>query len=177
MHKHDAANQAEEKENQEPQDAKKITEEAGQSEEHQKLEEQLASQKDLFLRTVAEYDNFRKRTERERVMVYSDATADAVTNFLPICDNLERALAHENTTLEDLKKGVEMVLNQTKDALDKLGVETFGEKGEPFDPERHNAVAHIEDDTLGENVVSEVMQKGYRMGDRVVRYAIVQVAN
>lgn len=161
----------------EEKDVKSIPEETVSDDHHKKLEEELAAQKDLFLRTVAEYDNFRKRTERERVMVYTDAMADTVTKFLPVCDNLERALSHQNTSMEDLRKGVEMVLHQTQDTIEKIGVESFGEKGEAFDPARHNAVAHIDDDTLGENVIAEVMQKGYRIGDRVVRYAIVQVAN
>ena len=138
---------------------------------------ELLKQKDLLLRTAAEYDNYRKRTERERTMVYTDATADAIEKFLPICDNLERALAQQCGTVEDLHKGVEMVYNQMNDVLTKMGVAVIGQEGESFDPELHNAVSHIENEKLGENVVAEVLQKGYRIGDRIVRYAIVQVAN
>ncbi len=138
---------------------------------------ELLKQKDLLLRTAAEYDNYRKRTERERTMVYTDATADAIEKFLPICDNLERALAQQGGTVEDLHKGVEMVYGQMNDVLTKMGVAIIGQEGEAFNPELHNAVSHIENEKLGENVVAEVLQKGYRIGDRIVRYAIVQVAN
>lgn len=138
---------------------------------------ELSKQKDLLLRTAAEYDNYRKRTERERTMVYTDATADAIEKFLPICDNLERALAQQGGTVEDLHKGVEMVYGQMNDVLTKMGVAIIGQEGEAFNPELHNAVSHIENEKLGENVVAEVLQKGYRIGDRIVRYAIVQVAN
>lgn len=137
----------------------------------------LTRQKDLLLRTAAEYDNYRKRTEREKTMVYSDAAADTLEKVLPVCDNLERALAQTGGSVEDLRKGVEMTLNQLSETLEKMGVTVIGQQGEPFNPEMHNAVSHIEDDSMGENVVAEVLQKGYRIGDRIVRHAIVQVAN
>lgn len=146
----------------------------------QQLEQSAADlnrQKDLLLRTAAEYDNYRKRTEREKTMVYSDAAADTLEKVLPVCDNLERALAQTGGSVEDLRKGVEMTLNQLSETLEKMGVTVIGQQGEPFDPELHNAVSHIEDDSMGENVVAEVLQKGYRIGDRIVRHAIVQVAN
>lgn len=149
-----------------------------------KLQEQLeqsaadlAKQKDLLLRTAAEYDNYRKRTEREKTMVYTDAAADTIEKVLPVCDNLERALAQQGGTVEDFRKGVEMVLTQLNGTLEKMGVTAIGQQGEPFDPEVHNAVSHIEDENLGENVVAEVLQKGYRIGDRIIRHAMVQVAN
>ena len=129
------------------------------------------------MRTAAEYDNYRKRTEREKTMVYTDATADAIEKVLPVCDNLERALAQQGGSVEDFRKGVEMVLSQLNGTLEKMGVTVIGQQGEPFDPEVHNAVSHIEDENLGENVVAEVLQKGYRIGDRIIRHAMVQVAN
>ena len=139
--------------------------------------DELAKQKDLFLRTAAEYDNYRKRTEREKTMVYTDAAADTIEKVLPVCDNLERALAQQGGTVEDFRKGVEMVLTQLNGTLEKMGVTAIGQQGEPFDPEVHNAVSHVEDENLGENVVAEVLQKGYRIGDRIIRHAMVQVAN
>lgn len=145
-----------------------------------KLEEvtgQLQTQKEQMLRTLAEYDNYRKRTEKEKTAIYSDATADVVAKFLPVTDNLSRALEQENCSLEDLRKGVEMVNTQMIDALSNLGIAVMGEVGEPFNPDYHNAVSHIEDEKLGENVVAAVFQKGYRIGDKIVRHAMVQVAN
>lgn len=148
------------------------------------LREQLKSavgeaekQKERLLRTAAEYDNFRKRTEREKGALYASATADTVAAFLEVADNLERALAQQDCSLEDLRKGVEMVHKQMCAALDKLGVKAMGAKGDPFDADLHNAVSHIEDEALGENVIAAVYQKGYCLGDRVVRHAMVQVAN
>ncbi len=140
-------------------------------------EEQLAKQKDILLRTAAEYDNYRKRTSREKQSAYQDATADAVKEFLPVADNLERALEQKECSVEDLRKGVEMVEKQMQDALKKLGVTTMGKEGEAFDPTLHSAVAHVEDEKAGENTVAKVFQKGYKIGDRVVRHAMVQVAN
>ncbi len=140
-------------------------------------EEALAKQKDTLLRTAAEYDNFRKRTAREKESLYSDATADAVKEFLGVADNLERALAQKECSAEDLRKGVEMTQKQMLAALDKLGVAELGKEGDTFDPALHSAVAHIDDKSLGENVVAKVLQKGYRIGDKVIRHAMVQAAN
>ena len=133
--------------------------------------------KDQLLRTAAEYDNFRKRSDREKKAIYADATADAVTELLSVADNLERALAQEECSAEDLRKGVEMVLNQLHAAFHKLNVSEMGAVGEPFDPALHNAVSHVEDEALEENVISQVFQKGYRIGEKVIRHAMVQVAN
>lgn len=141
------------------------------------LEDALSKQKDQFLRTAAEYDNYRKRSEREKAALYADATAAAVLEILPVEDNLERALAQKECTVEDLRKGVEMVQAQMKASLEKLGVSEMGAEGETFDPALHNAVMHIEDESLGENVIVQVFQKGYKIGDKVVRHAMVQVAN
>ena len=135
-----------------------------------------AQEHDQFLRLAAEYDNFRKRTQREKDGIYQDAVADTVKKFLPVYDNLERALHHE-TADEAYKKGVEMTLTELVKILDALGVKPFGEAGETFDPQRHNAVMHIEDESLGENVVAEEFQKGYLYRDSVVRHSMVKVAN
>ena len=140
-------------------------------------EEALTKQKDALLRTAAEYDNFRKRTAREKESLYGDATADAVKEFLGVADNLERALEQEDCTVEDLRKGVEMTQKQMLTALEKLGVTEMGHEGDPFDPQFHSAVAHIDDESLGENVIAKVFQKGYRIGDKVIRHAMVQAAN
>ena len=138
---------------------------------------QLESVKDQFVRLTAEYDNYRKRTEREKAAIYSDATAAAVLEFLPVADNLERALEQQECSVEDLRKGVEMVQTQLKKALEKLGVSEMGAAGEAFNPELHNAVSHIDDENAAENVVAQVYQKGYKIGDKVVRHATVVVAN
>ena len=135
-----------------------------------------AQEHDQFLRLAAEYDNFRKRTQREKDGIYQDAVADTVKKFLPVYDNLERALHHE-TADEAYKKGVEMTLTELVKILDALGVKPFGEAGESFDPQRHNAVMHIEDESLGENVIAEVFQTGFAHGDKVIRFAMVKVAN
>jgi molecular chaperone GrpE len=142
-----------------------------------KTQEELNRQKDLLLRTAAEYDNYRKRTEREKLALYADATSAAVTEFLPVADNLERALAQKDCSADDIRKGIEMVQAQMNAALNKLGVTAMGEVGEAFDPGLHNAVSHVEDESAGENTISQVFQKGYKMEDKVVRHAMVQVAN
>lgn len=138
---------------------------------------ELAKQKDLLLRTAAEYDNYRKRTAREKASVYADATAAAVLELLPVADSLERALEQKECAADDMRKGVELVYKQMCSAFEKLGIEAMGGEGEPFDPAFHNAVSHVEDEDLGENVVAKVFQKGYKIGGRVVRHAMVQVAN
>ena len=131
---------------------------------------------DAHLRLAAEYDNFRKRTVKEKEQSYGNGKADAVAKLLPIYDNLERAL---NQPTEDAayKKGVEMTMNELVKIFTGLSVEIFGEAGDAFDPNLHNAVMHTEDENLGENVISQVFQKGFKVGDKVVRFAMVQVAN
>ena len=135
-----------------------------------------AQEHDQFLRLAAEYDNFRKRTQREKDGIYQDAVADTVKKFLPVYDNLERALHHE-TADEAYKKGVEMTLTELVKILDALGVKPFGEAGETFDPQRHNAVMHSGDESPGENVIAEVVQAACAHGDKVIRFAMVKVAN
>ena len=140
------------------------------------LKADMAKEHELYLRLAAEYDNFRKRSQKEKDNIYRDAQADTVAKFLPVFDNLERA-AKQPTEDEAYKKGVEMTLTGLREVMKNLGVEEFGEAGEPFDPNRHNAVMHIERDDLGESVIAQVFQKGFSVGDRVIRFAMVQVAN
>ena len=142
----------------------------------EEIKSQLAAEHDSYLRLAAEYDNFRKRTQKEREALYTDVKAETVGKFLPVFDNLQRALAQE-TADEAYKKGVEMTMTQLVGILNGLGVEIFGEVGEVFDPNIHNAVMHTEDEALGENVISQVFQKGFKLGEKIVRFAMVQVAN
>ena len=140
------------------------------------LQQTIAEQEDKFLRLCAEYDNFRKRTQKEKEAIYSDATANAVKALLPVYDNLERALKQE-TADEAYKKGVEMTMTGLLKALECLGVTEIDAVGQPFDPNLHNAVMHVEDESLGENTVAEVFQAGFTLGDKVIRFAMVKVAN
>ena len=142
----------------------------------EKAQQAQAQEHDQYLRLAAEYDNFRKRSQREKDGIYQDAVADTAKKFLPVYDNLERALPNE-TADEAYKKGVEMIMTELKKIMDGLGIQIFGEVGEPFDPERHNAVMHTEDESLGENVIAQVFQKGFILKDKVIRFAMVQVAN
>lgn len=130
-----------------------------------------------WLRLMAEYDNYRKRSQREKEAAYTDSKIDVIAEILPVLDNFERAAMNEDAEAEDYKKGIKMIFSQFDNVLKKLGVETFGEKGEEFDPNMHNAVMHIDSEELGENVIAEVFATGYKIGDRVVRHATVQVAN
>ena len=138
---------------------------------------QLETTKDQFTRLSAEYDNYRKRTTKEKDNIYQDAKADTVKAFLDVYDNLERAAAAPGDEESPHKKGLEMIFQQYKTILEKLGVTEIQAKGQTFDPEKMNAVMHIDDENLGENEVAQVFQAGFQMGDKIVRYAIVQVAN
>ena len=131
---------------------------------------------DAHLRLAAEFDNFRKRTAKEKDASYGNGRADAVAKLLPVYDNLERALKQE-TADAAFKKGVEMTMTELTKIFTSLGVEIFGEVGQEFDPNLHNAVMHIDDETFGESVICQVFQKGFKIGDKVVRFAMVQVAN
>ena len=142
---------------------------------NKKLQEELDTTKDTLLRLRAEYDNYRRRSIKEKEGIYSDAYVDVVKEILPVIDNLERAIAADGT-LEDLKKGVEMTMKGCQDAFSKLGVEEIDATGE-FDPNFHNAVMHIEDESLEKNVVAEVFQKGYKKDDKIIRHTMVKVAN
>lgn len=141
-----------------------------------KLKKELAETKDMYLRTVAEYDNFRKRTAKEKLEVYSDATMNTVSEILSVIDNFERALAVE-TSDENFKKGVQMIFNQYVEILKKLGVSEIEAEGVEFNPLFHHAVQQIEDENLGENIIATVFQKGYKLGDKVIRPSMVVVAN
>ena len=140
------------------------------------LEKEKADLNDKFLRICAEYDNFRKRSQKEKDALYGDIKANTVTQFLPVYDNLERALK-QNTEDEAYKKGVEMIMTQFCSTLEKLGVTEIQCLGEKFDPAMHNAVMHVDDEEKGENEIVEVFQKGFELGDKVIRFAMVKVAN
>ena len=140
------------------------------------LKAEMDTLNDKYLRICAEYDNFRKRSQKEKDDLYTVIKAETVGKFLPVYDNLERALAQE-TADEAYKKGVEMTMNQLVKVMEGLGVTSFGEIGEAFDPARHNAVMHVEEEGLGENVIAEVFQKGFIVGEKVIRFAMVKVAN
>ena len=148
------------------------------TEEPEKLtsEQELAGANDRYLRLLAEYDNFRKRSQKEKDNLYGEIRANAVKEFLPVYDNLERALAAE-TTDEAYRKGVEMIMTQFSKTLEKLGVTEIKSLGEKFDPQFHNAVMHVDDEEKGENEIVEVFQKGFMLGDKVIRFAMVKVAN
>ena len=139
-------------------------------------EEKYNAERDAHLRVAAEFDNFRKRTVKEKEASYGNGKADAVAKMLPVYDNLERALNQE-TSDAAYKKGVEMTMNELVKIFTALGVEIFGNVGDAFDPNLHNAVMHIENEELEENSISAVFQKGFKLGDKVVRFAMVQVAN
>jgi len=138
--------------------------------------EALAAEKEKFLRLAAEYDNFRKRSIKEKETIFSDVRSDTVSKLLPVYDNLERALSTGSTD-EAFYKGVEMTMTQMREIFQSLGVTEIKAVGEPFDPTVHNAVMHVEDPELGENVVAEEFQKGFMLGDRVIRCSVVKVAN
>ena len=140
------------------------------------LEKEKADLNDKFLRICAEYDNFRKRSQKEKDALYGDIKANTVTQFLPVYDNLERALK-QNTEDEAYKKGVEMIMTQFCSTLEKLGVTEIECLGEKFDPAMHNAVMHVDDEEKGENEIVEVFQKGFKLGEKVIRFAMVKVAN
>ena len=140
------------------------------------LKDQVAGQEDKYLRLAAEYDNYRKRTAKEKESLWTDVKADTAGAFLPVYDNLERALK-QDTADEAFKKGVEMTMNQLKEVLTKRGITEIPAQGQPFDPKYHNAVMHVEDESLGQNVVAEVFQTGFQCGEKVIRFAMVKVAN
>lgn len=177
----DAASEA--PETQEPEKKVKKKKEKGitftreQVEQMELAAKQLESVKDQFTRLTAEYDNYRKRTTKEKDNIYQDAKGDTIKAFFPVYDNLERAAAAEGSPDDPHKKGLEMIFQQFKEILTKLGVTEIEALGKDFDPETMNAVMHIEDENYGENIVSQVFQAGFEMNGKVLRHAIVQVAN
>ena len=142
----------------------------------EQLQQKFDALNDRYLRLLAEYDNFRKRTQREKDELSGYVTAGTVEKFLPVFDNLERAAGYD-TGSEEFAKGFELIRAGLQDVLKNLGVQSYAEEGDSFNPDLHHAVSHIEDESLGENIVSQVMQKGYKLGERVIRHALVQTAN
>ena len=160
--------------------AEEIIEEAevaAEPSKEEELQKQLDEKNDQLLRTLAEYDNFRKRSQREKEALYAECKASVINALLPVADNFDRIFANPDGTLEDYKKGVEMTFKQFSDVFKNLGIEAFGEVGEEFDPNFHNAVMHTEDDSVGENTITNVLVKGYKLGDKIIRPAMVAVAN
>lgn len=141
------------------------------------LQAQLEEQQNQYLRLAAEYDNFRKRTQREKEALNGDIKAYILGEILPVMDNFERALSNKTTDLEGYSHGIEMIFTQLNDIFKKLGVEAFGEAGELFNPQMHNAVMHIDSEEYEESVIAQVFAKGYKLGDKIIRCATVQVAN
>ena len=148
-----------------------------QMEKMEALAGQLSSLHDQHLRLAAEYDNYRKRTTREKETIYQDAKLDTIAKFLEVYDNLERAASQTGDEDNVHKQGMVMIFNQLRNVLEKMGVTIDDHQGQPFDPARHNAVMHVDDENLGEGIVSQVFQKGFLLGERVIRCATVQVAN
>lgn len=140
------------------------------------FQQELAAEKERHLRTLAEYDNFRKRSAKERETIYQDVRADAILKFLPVYDNLVRALA-QSTEDEAYRKGVEMIMSQMESVLEGFGVKAIPALGEIFDPNIHNAVMHVEDENAGEGIIVEEFQRGFLLGDKVIRFSMVKVAN
>ena len=155
---------------------KPADEKAEKTKEAKPKTDELAAERDKYLRLCAEYDNFRKRSQKEKDAIYADVRASTLTSFLPVYDNLVRAL-NQPTEDEAYKKGVEMIMTQFKTTMEKLGVTEMDCLGKKFDPAFHNAVMHVDDEEKGENEIVEVFQKGFKLGDKVIRFAMVKVAN
>lgn len=157
--------------------SKKKEKKSKDKEELEKLKEEYEEFKKNHLRVLAEYDNFRKRTANEKSGIFNDGVSETVKQLLPVADNIERALAVTNADGETMKKGLEMIAKQFSESFSKLNITEIGVVGESFDPEIHNAVSHIDNEELGDSVVSAVFMKGYKIGKKVIRHAMVQVAN
>ncbi|MDO4516397.1 MAG: nucleotide exchange factor GrpE [Bacillota bacterium] len=168
-------NKPESQQEETPEETAETVQEPEQSPE-EALQAAIREQEDKYLRLLAEYDNYRKRSQKEKENAWTSAKADTAKEFLPVYDNLERALKQE-TADEAYAKGVQMIMTQLKNVLEKLGIEEIPAQGETFDPNVHNAVMHVDDEALGENVVAEVFQAGFKIGDKVIRHAMVKVAN
>ena len=164
----------EEKKKQPELETPEVVEEQNQE---QELKKQLDEANDKYLRLAAEYDNFRKRSQKERESVYSDAKASVLAELLPVLDNFDRANEIEDTISEEYKKGIDMTYSQLIQIFEKLGVECFGVPNDQFDPNIHNAVMHVEDENFAENSITDVFVKGYKIGDKILRPAMVKVAN
>lgn len=143
----------------------------------QELETALAAEKDKLLRTAAEYANYRTRTEKEKSAIYTNAVSDTVKEILPIADNIERAIEASQNAPEEYRKGLELISNQLARTFEKLDITSFGEVGEQFDPEFHNAISSTDSDELESDTIAKVFQKGYKIGDKIIRHAMVQTVN
>ena len=170
------AKKAEEKPADKKQDKKESKAAEEKKEEQSSPAEELKGANDRYLRLLAEYDNYRKRSQKEKDSLYADIKSDTVAKFLPVYDNLVRALA-QNTEDEAYRRGVEMIMTQFNTTLEKLGATKIECLGQKFDPSLHNAVMHVEDEEKGENEIVEVFQEGFMMGEKVIRFAMVKVAN
>lgn len=159
-----------------PETEKKEKKKSKKDAELEKLKAELATKEDQLMRTAAEFDNFKKRTERERASVAEFAKAGLIKQLLPILDNIDRAAACPADSA-DYIKGIEMIVKQFEGIVSNFNIEEIGKAGDQFDPNFHEAVMHIEDESLGENIIAEVFQKGYKIGDTVIRTAMVKVAN
>ncbi len=159
-----------------PQTEKKEKKKSKKDIELEALKAELDTKNDQLMRTAAEFDNFKKRTEREKASVAEFAKAGLIKQLLPILDNIDRASASDHDSA-DYIKGIEMIVKQFESIASNLGIEEIAKAGDQFDPNFHEAVMHIEDETLGENVIADVLQKGYKIGDTVIRAAMVKVAN
>jgi molecular chaperone GrpE len=166
------------KEKTNPETVEEVKEEAApEVTKEQELQKALDEKNDQFLRICAEYDNFRKRSQKEKQDIYSSSRADVFKDLLPVFDNFDRAAQNKDAGLEDYSKGIDLIFQQFADILKKNGVESFGAPGDEFDPNIHNAVMIVEDENFGENTVAEVFSKGYKLGDKLIREAVVKVAN
>ena len=178
MAKEKKAKEDKAEENNSAEEAKKEPQKKKEPSETEKLQKQLDEKNDQYLRLAAEYDNFRKRSQKEKEAIYSECKSSIISELLAVIDNFERCVEfNENTSYEDYRKGVDMTYKQFTAALTKLGIESFGEEGESFDPNLHNAVMHEENEDLPENTISKVLMKGYKTGDKIIRTAVVAVAN
>ena len=160
-------------------EATETVEEVKEPTAEEKLTEELKASNEKYMRLYAEYDNYRKRTQNEKAQIYADATAKAVEQILPLADSLTMALAQfeGKDVPAEFSKGIELIANQLKASFDKLSVTPFGAIGDEFDPNIHNAISKIEDESLGENVIAQVYQTGYKLNDKIIRHAMVVVAN
>lgn len=165
------------KEKNKPENTEEVNEAVVEETKEEKLQKALDEKNDQFLRLYAEYDNFRKRSQKEKQDIYSNSKADVIKDLLPIMDNFDRAANNKDGSYEDYKKGIDLIFNQFVEMFKKNGVEAYGERGEEFDPNIHNAVMTVEDADLGENQIASVFSKGYKLGDKIIREAVVTVAN
>lgn len=160
-----------------PETAEEVQQEETKESPENALEKEVAAWKDKYMRLAAEYDNYRKRTSNEKLSIYDDATARAVTELLPVADSMQMALANLKDSDPEILKGIELVSNQLDKSFEKLKVEGYGEIGDSFDPNLHNAISKVESEELGENQLAQIFQRGYKIGDKIIRHAMVQVAN